>query len=174
MVNKSESLPGQIKYKIPNSRLTVRALKVKADARRTIVEVIADRINLKIGSIGFLVFNIMLFFSWILVNTGFISNISSFDVFPFGLLTLILSVEAILLTIFVLISQNRASRLFDLREEMDLQIDMITEQEITKLLQMQKMITDKLGIDTSNDSELQRMLKRVDADKIEESLEKQF
>ena len=57
---------------------------------------------------------------------------------------------------------------------MDLQIDMITEQEITKLLEMQKMITDKMGIDTSQDRELPKMLQRVDADKIEESLEKQF
>jgi len=56
---------------------------------------------------------------------------------------------------------------------MDLQIDMITEQEITKLLEMQKMITDKMGIDTSQDRELPKMLQRVDADKIEESLEKQ-
>ena len=174
MVNKSESLPGNIKYKIPTSRLSVRALKAKADARRTIIQIIADWINLKIGSIGFLVFNVILFFSWILVNTGNIPNMVPFDTFPFGLLTLILSVEAILLTIFVLISQNRASRLFDLREEMDLQIDMITEQEITKLLEMQKMITDKMGIDTSQDRELPKMLQRVDADKIEESLEKQF
>ncbi|OGG09442.1 hypothetical protein A3J20_06640 [Candidatus Gottesmanbacteria bacterium RIFCSPLOWO2_02_FULL_42_29] len=57
MVNKSESLPGNIKYKIPTSRLSVRALKAKADARRTIIQIIADWINLKIGSIGFPVFN---------------------------------------------------------------------------------------------------------------------
>lgn len=57
---------------------------------------------------------------------------------------------------------------------MDLQIDMITEQEITKLLEMQKMITDKLGIDTSKDHILTKMLQRIDPDKIEKSLEKQF
>jgi len=57
MGNKSEFLPGHIKYKILTSRLAVRALKAKADARRTIIEIFADWINLKIGSIGFLVFN---------------------------------------------------------------------------------------------------------------------
>ena len=174
MDNKSEYQAKHSSHHIHASRQTVRALKAKADAKRSTIEKLADWINLKIGSIGFLFINLAIIFSWILINTDHMPGFMPFDTFPFGLLTLILSIEAIMLTIFVLISQNRATHLFDLREEMDLQIDMITEQEITKLLEMQKMITDKLGIDTSKDHILTKMLQRIDPDKIEKSLEKQF
>lgn len=173
MDKKSEYQAEHSSHHLHASRQTVRALKAKADAKRSVIEKLADWINLKIGSIGFLMINLVLIISWILVNTDRMPGFMPFDTFPFGLLTLILSVEAILLTIFVLISQNRATHLFDLREEMDLQIDMITEREITKLLAMQKMITDKLGIDTSKDHVLTKMLERTDPDKIEKSLEEQ-
>lgn len=152
---------------------TVQALKAKADAKRTIFEKIADWINSKIGSIGFLILNVLLVLSWVALNSGFFPDILPFDNFPFGLLTLILSIEAILLTIFVLISQNRQSRLFDLREEMDLQIDIITELEMTKLLKMQEQVLNKLKIETKDDKELKQMEKPTYAEKIEEKLENQ-
>ena len=92
------------KQSYTRTQATMKALKARADAKRTVFEKFADWINLKIGSVGFLLFNVAIILLWILVNAGFFASFTPFDRFPFGLLTLILSVEAILLTIFVLIS----------------------------------------------------------------------
>src|SRR3989344_6485652 len=99
------------------------SIKAKADAKRTIMEKMADSMTSNFGSNAFLIFNVFLFTAWILINTNQISSISSFDPFPFNLLTNIVSLEAIILAIFVLISQNRTSKVDDLREETHLQLN---------------------------------------------------
>lgn len=162
------------KHPLSRTQETMKALKARADAKRSFFEQLADWINDKIGTIAFLILNLILVLIWVLINTGNLNGIPPFDYFPFGLLTLILSVEAILLTIFVLISQNRASRLFDLREEMDLQIDIITEQELTKMLKLQEKIANALKIDTSKDRELKQMERATNAEKLESELEKEI
>ena len=78
-----------------------------------------------------------------------------------------------MLSIFVLISQNRAEQIGDLREEIDLQVDIITEQEITKIMQMIYKLCEKNGIDLSKDKVLQDMVKPLDVPRIEKALEKQ-
>jgi len=88
-------------------------------------------------------------------------------------LTTIVSLEAIILSIFVLISQNRGSKIDDLREEIDLQVDIITESEVTKLLLLVVRLLQKNGVDISSDKELEEMLKPINEAKIEKSLEKQ-
>ena len=107
-------------------------------------------------------------------NTGFIYFIQPFDPFPFGLLTMIVSLEAIFLAIIVLISQNRAAKIDDLRAETDLQINTITEEEITKVMELQVLLLKKNGIDVSHDPELMQMLEPTDLDRIEKSLEEQI
>ena len=73
----------------------------------------------------------------------------------------------------VLISQNRGAKIADLREEIDLQVDIITEEEITKLMQMMCLFLKKQGIDTSSDEELQLMLEPTNLSNIEEVLGQQ-
>lgn len=126
------------------------------------------------GSIGFLTVNILLFATWILINIGWVSGIKVFDPFPFGLLTTAVSLQAIFLAIIVLISQNRASKVADLREEVDLHIDIISEQEITKILHLVSMLCKKEGIDLEHDKSLKDMLRSIDTDKIETVLETQI
>ena len=157
-----------------SSRQIITSLKAKTDARRSIPEKIADLTTNAFGSITFLIINITLFFLWILINLNLIPGIAPFDVFPFGLLTMIVSLEAIVLSIFVLISQNRASAVDDLRSEIDLQVDLITEQELTKLMHVVYRMAEKNGIDLSKDAELARMLKPLPKEKIEKSLKKQI
>jgi uncharacterized membrane protein len=82
--------------------------------------------------------------------------------------------EAIFLAIIVLISQNRASKIADIREEIDLQMDVISEKEITKLLRLATLLLQKNGIDVSNDKELQYMLKTISIEKLSSSLEKEI
>src|SRR5205085_4206051 len=128
-------------------RKMFRSIKAKADSKRTMREKVADRMTSIFGSIIFLLANALFFVVWIIVNTNLIKGISAFDPFPFTLLTTIVSLEAIILAIFVLVSQNRSMKVDDLREEVDLQINLIIEKEVTKVMKMLSLLLEKNGID---------------------------
>ena len=93
------------------------------------------------------------FAAWILLNSGRF-GLQPFDRFPYGLLTMIVSLEAIFLSTFVLISQNRLSEESERRADLALHIDLLTEHELTRVLQMLDAIQDKMGIDDNETSEL--------------------
>ena len=132
----------------------VRSVKGKADEKRSPMERIADTLTAVFGSMPFLMLNVVWFVVWIVINVGLIPGVEPFDPFPFGFLTMAVSLEAIALAIIVLMSQNRSARILDLREEVDLQVNILTEQEITKLLQVVAMLAEKQGIDLSQDRDL--------------------
>lgn len=155
-------------------RIILRSIKAKADAKRTLSEKIADAMTSRFGNIGFLLFNVSIFVSWLTINTGYIDGIRPFDPSPFILLTTFVSLEAIILAIFVLISQNRSMKVEDLREEVQLQIDLIAEKEIIKLMKMTALLLKKSGIDLSEDIELQKLLKPMSEEEIERILEKEI
>ena len=152
----------------------VHSVKAKHDAERTFPERIADAITEAFGSIMFITLNFIWFVCWMIINLGLLPGVQPFDPFPFGLLTMIVSLEAIFLSIFVLLSQNRGSKIDALREEVDLQVDIITEQELTKIMHLLVLLLKKNGIDVENDAELQEMLKTLNTKKIETILEKQI
>lgn len=160
--------------KLESSEQLVKSFQAKANANRKISEKIADIIASKSGSMTFLLLNFIWFVTWFVINLGWIKGIEPFDPFPFGLLTMIISLEAIFLAIIVLISQNRAGAIANIREESDLQMDAITEHEMTKLLQMVATLLEKQGVDTSKDLELQEMLKPIDVQKIESEMENEM
>ena len=162
-----------VEQKIQANQEAIKSLKTQEDEKRSFSEKVADFLTTAFGSMGFLVINILWFATWIVLNIGLIPGIEPFDPFPFGLLTMIVSLEAIALAIIVLISQNRSAKIADLREEVDLQVDMITEREITKLLQLVSAIAEKQGIKLTDDKDLQAMLEPVPLSKIEQALEKQ-
>lgn len=149
-------------------------LKAKADAERTFTERLADLITALSGSFTFLALNAAFFAVWILINTGILPIVKQFDPFPFSLLTTIVSLEAIILAIIVLVSQNRAGKIDDLREEVHLQINLIAEKEITKLIQLHVKLLEKNGIDISQDDELTQMLKPIMAEQLETRLKKEI
>jgi uncharacterized membrane protein len=101
----------------------------------------------------FVYVHIAWFVLWVLANTGRL-GIQPFDPFPYGLLTMIVSLEAIFLSTFVLISQNRISRDAEHRADLDMHIGMLTEHELTRVLQMLDAIQDKMGIENDDDSDL--------------------
>lgn len=156
-----------------SNREVIRSLKTEQDEKRSLSEKVADFLTERLGSMGFLILNILWFVVWISLNIGLIPGIEPFDPFPFGLLTTMVSLEAIALAIIVLISQNRSAKIADLREEVDLQVDMQTEREITKLLELISAIAEKQGIDIASDKELQDMLEPTPVSDIEYALEKQ-
>jgi len=151
-----------------------KTLKAKANAKRTPAERFADVITSYSGNFGFLSLNILIFIIWILVNTNKIPGVLPFDPYPFQFLTMAVSLEAIILSILVLMSQNRAGKIDDLREEIHLQVNLISEREITKTIELVAKIAEKQGIDISKDKELQKMLKPIKEQDIEKRLEKEI
>lgn len=132
---------------------TITTLRLQAEHKRSLQERIADGITSFAGSMAFVYVHIVWFGAWILVNTGRF-GLHAFDPFPYGLLTMLVSLEAIFLSTFVLISQNRISDEAERRADLDLHIGLLTEHELTRVLQMLDAVQDKLGIENDEDSEL--------------------
>ena len=104
----------------------------------------ADAIANFSGSIAFVWITVLLIGGWIVGNLRPAPR-DRIDPFPFPLLTLVLSIEAIFLSIFILMSQNRAARVSDKRSHLDLQLNLLSEQENTKMLLMLEDIAKAVG-----------------------------
>ncbi len=163
------SAPRPGNERVERRRQFYRSFEAQALQQRSFFTRISDDLNNAFGSISFLIFNLILFGYWITVNSGLIKGIQPFDPFPFGLLTLGLSIEAIILSIFILVSQNRTSYVDTLREELHLQVNLIAEEEITKALKVLAEMRREMGI-KEKDPELDEMIKRTNTSYIEQSL----
>lgn len=159
---------------VQGRRKAIKSFKAKADAKRKPSDKFADLLTAKFGTVAFLVLNFVWFATWITINTGHISAIEVFDPFPFGLLTMIVSLEAIGLAIIVLISQNREAKVNELREEIELQLSTIAEGEITKLINLMAVLLEKEGIKIHDDPELKKMLKPIDSAEMVRQLEEEL
>jgi uncharacterized membrane protein len=151
-----------------------KGIKAKADETRSFTEIVIDRTTALLGSHIFLLANLLLFITWIVINTGLIPGVKPFDKFPFSLLTTAVSLEAIILAILVLTSQNRAAKIADLREEVQLQVNVLTEEENTRMMWMLVLLLQKNGIPIPEDKRLQEMLRDTDVEKIERRMKKQI
>jgi uncharacterized membrane protein len=137
---------------------TVASLEQKFLDERTWLDRVADAIAGFSGSIYFVLLHIVALTIWFLVNTGHFFRLPRFDPYPFILLAMVVSVEAVVLSTFVLMKQNRMAKRAEQREHLTLQIDLLAEEEITKILQLQRLICERLGIaDLSQDSALQEL-----------------
>lgn len=155
-------------------RHIIESFEAKALKKRPFTIRIADWLTSSFGSIAFLLVNLLFFSAWILINTGRVPSIPVFDPFPFILLTMAVSLEAIILAIIVLMSQTRQSYISTLREELDMQVNLISEREITKVLKLLKEIRNKQAEEEIKDPELEEMIKSVDTSYIERRLEEQL
>ena len=98
--------------------------------------------------------HVLWFSVWIIANTAVIP-IKPIDPYPFSFLTLVVSLEAIFLSTFILISENRQARIDERRNHLDLQINLLAEQEYTKTLQLLEQIANKLGVDANTDPDVE-------------------
>jgi uncharacterized membrane protein len=155
------------------ANLAFGAIKAQHAAHRSPLERFVDRLNLVASSTPFLVGHFLWFAGWILWNTG-VLRLKSFDPYPFGLLTMVVSLEAIFLSIFVLMAQQRESAIAELREELGLQVSVRVEQEVTKTLQLVAGLYTRMGHRVSDDPELHRMLEPLDVRGIERDLLEQI
>ena len=151
----------------------IKSYEATALKKRSLGVRFADHLTAFFGSIWFLIFNFITFAGWILINIGKVPGVAIFDPFPFILLVTFVSLEAIILTTVVLMSQTRQSLISSLREEMDMQVNLISEREITKSLILLKNLLDEKGIKIE-DAELEEMIKQIDTSYIERALERQL
>jgi uncharacterized membrane protein len=121
----------------------------------------------------FLAVHAVVFILWILWNIPAL-GFPQFDPYPYGMLTTIVSLEAIFLSIFVLMTQSRESRIGELREELTLQVNLRMEEEITKTLHLVAGLYARLGLQLADDPDLRAMLEPLDPKKIESDLTEQI
>ena len=119
-------------------------------------ERIAARISQFAGTTTFVYINALFFAVWIALNMG-IFGLKPFDPFPFVMLTTVVSLEAIFLSLFVLLSQNRMQRVADEQNELDLQVNLLAEHELTRLIVAVNLIAEKMGIELPHEDEREEL-----------------
>lgn len=155
------------------SRQIIKSFKAESLKDRSFAIKMADALTTKFGTLGFLIINLTLFIAWMLVNNGKIPGMPVFDPYPHVLLITTVSLEAIVLAIVVLISQNREGYINTMRDELQLHVNLLTEREITKVLVLLRELLKKNNIKIT-DSELDEMLMDIDTSHIERQLKKQI
>jgi uncharacterized membrane protein len=154
--------------RLAQRRHQIGGFRAKANKRRTPAQRVADFLARKMGSVPFLALHLGIFVLWFGINLRIITIGQPFDVYPFAFLTMILTLEQSLLTIFILISQNRSADLAELRTEIDLQVNVLAEEEISKALKLLRLIGERLDIDEiANDTELRIMETTLDHEEME-------
>jgi uncharacterized membrane protein len=138
-------------------RVTERNIATVANLERSLIDDrswldrLASAISGFTGSIYFVLVHLVWITLWFVINTGHFFGVRKFDPYPFIFLSMIVSVEAVLLSTFVLMKQNRMAERVDQRDHLNLQIDLLAEEEITKILQLQKLICEHLQIPVASE-----------------------
>ncbi len=145
------------------------------EEEKTLVDRIASGIAAFSGSFAFVAIHFVLITAWFVVNTAHVHGIKHFDPYPFILLAMVVSVEGVLLSTFVLMKQNLMQRRSDYRAQVDLQINLLSEKELTKSLQLLRAVCQKLEIqDPALDAELEDMSRATSVDELAEEIEEQI
>ena len=140
--------------------------------RRSTSERLADRIGAFAGSLPFVVLHLVLVIAWLLVNSSRITGVRPFDPWPFSLLGVIVAVEAVILSSFILMRQNRMMRRGERRDHLNLQVDLLAEKEITTLLQMVRAICGRMGLQgIVEDKDVRELSKNTSIESLSKTLE---
>ena len=166
--------------KVPTTTVGVQKniksiLKLEKEAVKNLstAEHLADKVTSFAGSTPFIILHILWFGGWLLINTGVISAIPPFDHFPFNFLTLMVSLEAIFLTLLVLMRQNQMTKEADKRANLDLQINMLDEQETTMILRMVQKIATHLGLEDEMSNSRKELSEDTDINKVSKKLDEE-
>ncbi len=170
-LSKSEPTPQQQAEK---NVKTIMRLERKALRRRSLLTRVADVLTGYAGSPPFVVFHVVWFTVWILINVDLIPGIKAFDPYPFGFLTMVVSLEAIFLSLLVLMTQNRMTKEADKRSHLDLQINLLAEQQGTMILGMLQKLCEYHGIEEDSGEVLREMIEDTDVHLLAKTLEEKL
>ncbi len=164
--------PGELAEVVHRNIAALIEVRARNERARSTSDRIVDGIARFCGSLKFVWIHAAILVAWITINLELVPFVPAFDPFPFVMLAAAASVEAIFLSTFILISQNRMQRLAEKRAELDLQINLLAEHEITRLIELSERIARKLGVEVE-ESELEELERDVAPeavlDQIEES-----
>ena len=135
----------------------VSELEQHALDQRSLGERIGDGVSRHAGRVWFIVFHFTWFVTWIILNSGLLPGVPRFDPYPYPFLTFAVSLEAIFLSLFILMSQNRAARQADQRAHLDLQINLLAEMESTRILEMLKALCEHHGLDAGLSDDIEQL-----------------
>jgi uncharacterized membrane protein len=150
----------------------MRQLEEAAMARRTGADRVAAAIAHFCGRMTFVWIHVVIFAAWIGYNT--LPWFHAFDPYPFTFLTLVVSLEAIFLSTFILISQNYDMRVAERRNQLDLQINLLAEQENTKTLQMLERIAKKVGAHVGDDPQVRALEQATRPDTLVQQIDEAY
>src|ERR1700675_1146447 len=140
--------------------------------RRSSSERLADAVGVFARSLLFVLFHLLLLVGWLLVNRGEIPGGRPFDPPPSSLLGVIVAVEAVILSSFILMRQNRMMRRGERRDHLNLQVDLLAEKEITKVLQMVHAICGHMGLQNiMADKEIRELSQTTSIESLSQTLE---
>ena len=131
---------------------------------------VAEAITRFTGSMRFVYVHLALYGAWIVVNLGVVPGIPKFDP-SFVVLATVASVEAIFLSTFVLISQNRMAAAADKRADLDLHISLLTEHELTKLVELVTAMAERAGVRANADPEMAEVKRNVAPEAVLDEIE---
>ena len=134
--------------------------RAREQAQATLEERIAQAITDFSGSMKFVYLHIAIFGFWVIANLGLVPGLSPWDP-SFVVLAMVASVEAIFLSTFVLITQNRISRAAEKRADLDLQISLLAEHEVTKIAELVAAIAERMGVESARSSEIDQIKQDV-------------
>ena len=166
MTNNANRAPGPVTENIE----TVIRVENETSRPRSHSEAISDAIGGFVGTITFVVAQLVVFALWVIVNAGEIPQFPRFDPFPYPLLSSVTSLEAVLLAAFVLMKQNRLGKVADRRDHLDLQVNLLTEQRATQIIQMLDRMSSRLGIDQHADEVSRELGRRIAVEHLVEEL----
>jgi len=144
--------------------------RAREEATATLEERIADAITRFSGTMKFVYLHAVVYGFWIIANLDLVPGVPKFDP-SFVILAMVASVEAIFLSTFILITQNRMSAAADKRAELDLQISLLAEHELTKLAALLSAIADRLGVQTEVDAEVEELKEDVAPEAVLDEIE---
>jgi uncharacterized membrane protein len=153
----------------------IRALaevRQREEQRKTTSDRIADAVTRFAGSMWCVYVHALLYGGWLVLNSGVVPGVKPWDPFPFVMLAMAASVEAIFLSTFILISQNRMQKLADRRAELDLQVSLLTEHELTRAIHLLDEVAVRLGVPRPPEPELADIKKDVNPEKVVEEIDK--
>ena len=139
--------------------------------RRSVIQRVSDSITSFAARGPVLLLHFVVFSAWIVLNSGEIPGVVPFDPIPCPLLTMGVSLEAIFLALFVLASQNRLTRQSDMRSQLDLQVNLLAEREMTAVLQLLRDIADHLQVKTELTQDQIDLVNKTDVGKLAEEVE---
>lgn len=144
--------------------------RMREEAQATAEQRAAEAITRFAGSMVFAYIHLTIAGFWIIANLGWVPGVRIWDP-TFGILSMCASVEAIFLSTFVLISQNRMAAVADKRADLDLQISLLAEHEVTKLVAMVSVMADRMGVQTEINSEIEEITQDVAPEAVLDELE---